>query len=113
MQISTVRAKTKIEDMMAKYSKEYLYDYFDKPNRYRDSSGKKNDIKGDTRHKNLIEVQNMMPSKTFLDSKYSDPKKPTNTPNQKQFEELSNSTTNRSALKIHKPSGRSALLEGR
>ena len=30
---------------------------------------------------NLIEVQNMIPSKTFLDSKYSDPKKPSNAQN--------------------------------
>ena len=42
MQISTVKAKTKIEDMMSKYSKEYLYDYFDKPQRYKEATIKKN-----------------------------------------------------------------------
>jgi len=41
MQISTVKAKTKIEDMLSKYSKEYLYDYFDKPQRYKEASSKK------------------------------------------------------------------------
>lgn len=53
-----------------------------------------------------------MPSKTFLDSKYCDPKKPPKLAMSKQFEELSNSTTNRSVLKIHKP-GKSALLNER